>query len=137
MSGMDKAHILLFAGIASVLSSLIASAISPAGHKTTAFFLGLLLGPIGILIAAVLGNRPAANDSASLMAQLPDLTPARTHAPLHDVPDEITIRRDGQILGTWPLADVLDYLADGRLLPGDHYLHDPAANRWHLLSRLQ
>jgi len=127
--------IALFFGI--LLCGLIATAISPAGQKGQAFALGVLLGPIGILIAAVLGNRYHAT-AAAHHRPIRDITPDPTfNRALSEAPLEVTIRREGQILGTWPLSDVLDYLADGRLLPGDHYLHDPAANSWRLLSRLQ
>ncbi len=134
------APFLLALFIGGLLCGLIGVAVSPAGMKGQGFALGVLLGPIGILIAAVLGNRQPAPQSApqQLMARTRDLAPDPSfNRSLAEAPLEMTIRRDGHILGTWPLSDVLEYLTDGRLLPGDHYLQNPATNSWRLLSRLQ
>jgi hypothetical protein len=50
-----------------------------------------------------------------------------------EIAEKVTVARDGEILGTWLYSDVLDYVADGRLSPSDHYL-DKRRNQWKELS---
>jgi hypothetical protein len=129
-----------------ILCAPIASILAGPGQRGNGFVLGLLFGPFGVLIAVILGNRASAERTAAaamerqtaalLAVQRPPTPAANPASSLTDVPDELTIRRNGEILGTWPLADVLGYLATGELVPSDHYLHNPATQQWRLLSRI-
>lgn len=129
-----------------ILCALIGCTLAGPGQRGNGFVLGLLFGPLGVLIAVVLGNRASAERSAAeAMERQTAAILAATRAPtpaaiptssLADVPDELTIRRNGEIIGTWPLADVLGYLGSGELVPSDHYLHNPATQQWRLLSRI-
>lgn len=139
---MDSIAILLIW----ILCALIGCTLAGPGQRGNGFVLGLLFGPLGVLIAVVLGNRASAERSAAeamerqtallLAAQKRPAASPHPVSSLADVPDELTIRRNGEILGTWPLADVLGYLGTGELLPSDHYLHNPATQRWRLLSSI-
>jgi hypothetical protein len=129
-----------------ILCALIACTLAGPGQRGNGFVLGFLFGPLGVLIAVVLGNRASAERTAAaameqqtaaiLAASRQPIKAAIPVSSLTDVPDELTIRRNGEIIGTWPLADVLGYLETGELVPTDHYLHNPAANQWRLLSRI-
>jgi hypothetical protein len=129
-----------------ILCALIGCTLAGPGQRGNGFVLGLLFGPLGVLIAVVLGNRAAAEHAAAealerqtaaiLAAQKRPASSPHPASSLADVPDELTIRRNGEIIGTWPLADVLGYLTTGELLPSDHYLHNPATQRWRLLSSI-
>lgn len=129
-----------------ILCALVACILAGPGQRGNGFVLGLLFGPLGVLIAVLLGNRASAERAAaaSLEHQTALLLAARQRpaaspnpvSSLSDVPDQLTIRRNGEIIGTWPLADVLGYLGTGELLPSDHYLHNPATQQWRLLSRI-
>lgn len=129
-----------------ILCALIGCLLAGPGQRGNGFVLGLLFGPLGVLIAVVLGNRAAAEHAAAeamecqtaaiLAAQKRPAASPHPVSSLADVPDQLTIRRNGEIIGTWPLADVLGYLATGELLPSDHYLHNPAIQRWRLLSSI-
>jgi hypothetical protein len=129
-----------------ILCALIGCTLAGPGQRGNGFVLGLLFGPLGVLIAVVLGNRASAERAASAALErqtallfAAQQRPAASPHPvssLADVPDELTIRRNGEIIGTWPLADVLSYLSTGELVPSDHYLHNPATQQWRLLSRI-
>jgi hypothetical protein len=129
-----------------ILCALIGSTLAGPGQRGNGFVLGLLFGPLGVLIAVVLGNRASAEraaaealerQTAAILAATRAPTPAASPtSSLADVPDQLTIRRNGEILGTWPLADVLHYLTTGQLVPSDHYLHNPTTQHWRLLSRI-
>jgi hypothetical protein len=138
---MTPATFILLCLITGLACGAISAAVVPGGQRGLAFLIGFLLGPLGVLIAVILGNRSpdrhTSGTPAALMARLPDLTPRPVQSSFTDLPDHLTIRRGPDILGTWPLADVLDFLTEGRLVPTDHYLHDPTRDRWHPLTRLQ
>jgi hypothetical protein len=129
-----------------ILCALIGYTLAGPGQRGNGFVLGLLFGPIGVLIAVLLGNRASAERTAAdalerqtsllMAAQRRQVASPHPVSSLSDVPDQLTIRRNGEIIGTWPLADVLGYLGTGELLPSDHYLHNPATQQWRLLSRI-
>ncbi len=129
-----------------ILCALIGCTLAGPGQRGNGFVLGLLFGPLGVLIAVVLGNRASAERAAAealerqtallLAAQQRPAASPHPASSLADVPDQLTIRRNGEIIGTWPLADVLSYLGTGQLVPSDHYLHNPATQHWRLLSRI-
>lgn len=101
-----------------------------SGHGAAGFMLGILLGPIGIIVTAIL--------TATAKPQPVHYSPAPRPVdlmPLHETPDHLTIARDGQVIGTWPLADVLDYLTTGQLQQSDYYLHRNGTT-WIPLRRL-
>ncbi len=113
---------------------------------------GFLFGPLGLIAAYLTGKREEEKqererimeENIARMAAIAsgEWKPPRPAPPAHppsslaDVPDNLTIRRNGEIIGTWPLADVLGYLGSGELVPSDHYLHNPATQQWRLLSRI-
>lgn len=132
----------LYAYAGWVLCALVGTAIgSTAGKKALGFALGSLLGPLGLILTAILcigGKKteptiiyrdPPAESLASLARR-------NTPAPAADfIPDHLTISRDGTIIGTWPLADVQDYLATGHLTGRDLFLHSNGQT-WLPLTRL-
>ena len=122
-----------------LLCALLGTAIgSTAGKKGVGFALGTLLGPLGLILTAILcigGKKPDPTPTyhpttTHTHPQRNTPAPAATH-----IPDHLTIARDGTILGTWPLADVQDYLANGQLIPTDHFLH-ANGHTWLPLSRV-
>jgi len=124
-----------------ILCGLIGCNLAGPEQRGNGFVVGLLFGPLGVIIAVMLGNRASAERAATAALHATHRA-ARPAAPVNpasslaDVPDQLTIRRDGEIIGTWPLADVLAFLNTGELVPTDHYLHDPATQTWRLLSRI-
>lgn len=134
-------YLLIFILVCGFLGAIVGGKSSGLG-----FVLGALLGPFGVIAAAVVGNRAALE--AMLLwhqhaaGQYPPTQEARlsvadpaARSPLAGLPSELTIRRKGELIGTWPLADVLEYLTDGRLLPTDEYRKSPKV--WSLLKHLQ
>jgi hypothetical protein len=117
-----------------LLCGLLGAAVGrEAGKGRLGFCLGILLGPLGLLIAAVAtipGRKTPPSPSPSLHRPAP---PATETTPA--IPDHLTIARNGAILGTWTYADTLDFLSAGRLVPSDQW-HDPDKNRWLPLARL-
>lgn len=132
---MEIALLLLFLGL---IFGLISTAVSAEKRKGLGFLLGFLLGPLGILIAAIACRQPRDPQ----VIYYPAAGPARNtathsnHSTLADTPSQLTIKRDRKIIGTWPLADALDLLNAGTLLPDDQYLHNEKPETWRLLSRL-
>lgn len=116
--------------ISCLLCGVIAMICAHTSRQGLAFLLGLLFGPLGILIAAVL--RPA---EATAPPQIQG-TPARP-AALPELPDLFEIRRGygagAEHYGPYTLDDVLTHLAEGTLLPTDQYR--TSAGHWALLSR--
>jgi hypothetical protein len=156
-------HIIADASLGMFLIGLAAGAticgaigysVSVGDNRPTGFLLGFLLGPLGIIIAAIIGNREPKQRSAyhdggvhiSHSSYRPPVGNRHVEQRMRasavpspelppQVPDDVTVNRDGAIIGTWRYADVLEYLADGRLLPTDSW-HDPMSGRWHPLGRL-
>lgn len=103
-------QLFLLAGICAVIARCVA-------HPTTrdlATILGFFLGPIGVIIAALLPGKPSAVPSASHAS--PELPP---------LPESFQIRRgwgtEVQIHGPYTMEEVLDYLRSGTLSPEDYY----------------
>lgn len=115
--------IVVFWAICGVVAGLVAGP-----QRTMGFWLGILFGPIGIIVAAIIGNRPPPQ---TVYASPPP--PAITVKP---PPLKMTIRRKGKILGEYSYADVIDYLQTGTLHPTDMYLADPAKGTWSMLKFL-
>jgi hypothetical protein len=125
-----------------VVCAILAGVVAGKEKQGTGVLLGFLLGPFGILIAALVGSR-AATERARLeeMVRQNARRPGNAAAPsttskLADVPTTLTIKRDGQIIGTWSLEEVLGYLETGELVGSDQYLHDPENGTWRILSRI-
>lgn len=122
------------------------------GNRGRGMVYGFFFGPFGVIAAYVIGKRSeeqqererTMEENIARMAAIAsgEWKPPRPAPPAHppsslaDVPDQLTIRRNGEIIGTWPLADVLTYLSTGQLVPSDHYLHNPTTQHWRLLSRI-
>ena len=120
--------------IGALLCGLIAMVCAHRTRKGLAFFLGVFFGPIGILIAAVM--RPT--DTGYQAPAATAAAPVRNQpAEFPELPDQFEIRRgsgaSAQHYGPYPLDAVLNYLADGTLLPTDQYR--TLAGHWALLSR--
>lgn len=133
-----KLFFILFASW--VLCALFAAAVGSVGKRTgLGFALGVFLGPLGILIAALvaIGSRNNAPAQPTVVYLPHPSSTARTTGPqqnaMQNLPEHLTIARDGELLGTWPLSDVMDYLAEGSLLPTDQYLQ---GNLWLPLRRI-
>lgn len=137
--GMETVVLLL---IVAALFGALGAAVSSSSKRGLGFLLGFLLGPIGIIVAAI-----AAKNVVPQMTVYHSTAPTsggQQHSPhnpdfrspLDDAPMDLTIRRDGAIIGTWPLADALDYIEQGLIAPSDYYLRDPEKNIWSLVSRL-
>ena len=144
--------IFLFFFLMPIVCGIMGWFMAGPGQRGPGMVYGFFFGPFGLIAAWVIRQRAEAqeererimSENIALMAAIASgEQKPRSHAPtaipassLTDVPDELTIRRNGEIIGTWPLADVLGYLATGELVPTDHYLHNAAANQWRLLSRI-
>lgn len=124
------------------LCGLLGAALGSTGKKAgLGFALGILLGPLGLLLTVLLliSQRPPQQPTIIYMQPPGYSSPAAPHIPLTQknlldtLPDHLTIARHGEILGTWPLADVQDYLHTGHLLPTDHY--QTPTGHWSQLSR--
>lgn len=125
-----------------VVCAILAGVVAGKEKQGTGVLLGFLLGPFGILIAAIVGNRAATErvrleEMVRHNARRPGYAAApSTTSKLADVPTTLTIRRDGEIIGTWSLEEVLGYLETGELVGSDQYLHDPPNGTWRILSRI-
>lgn len=110
-----------------------------AGKSGLGFALGILLGPIGILITAVVSSGGGARQVV-IYNRGPVVTgsncgdPASIYGGPNSIPSHLTIRRDNQEIGTWPLADVLEYLQSGHLIPSDMFRN--THGQWQYLSSL-
>ena len=132
---------ILFAAVGWLLCAPIACTLAGPDKRGDGFVVGLLFGPLGVVMAVMLGNRASAERAAFAALHATHRTtrpstPLNSTSNLADVPDHLTIRRDGEVIGTWPLEDVLTFLNSGELVPTDHYLHDPASQTWRLLRRI-
>jgi hypothetical protein len=134
--------------IEAVVSALFAMALADIGKRAgLGFVLGLVFGPFGVIAAAIVGvglkrvetfsgypvgYAPAAAGSAARIT-----TGDRAFVePAKDIPAKMTVARNGEVLGTWLYADVLDYLADGRLLPTDMFRDSKKDRQWAPLSSI-
>lgn len=108
------AGILLFIGM---LFGIVGHSLS--GGRTAGFFFGFLLGPIGLIIAALIKDQRPEPQHQSLTYT--SITPTA----LPTLPEEFHIRRGfgaaAEHYGPYSLADVMAYLEDGTLLPTDLY----------------
>ncbi len=128
---MEPSTLLVILVISAIICGTIAIICAHPSRQGLAFVLGVLFGPLGILIAAILRPLVAAPPSTA-----PGSSTSRPTGPAPacpELPDEFHIRRGPHHYGPYPLDTVLTYLADGTLLPTDQY-RTPAGH-WSLLSR--
>ncbi len=107
------------------------------GHRGLGIALGLLLGPIGCIIAAILPQRAgssAAGASYSGTGAVVDYqrwqqqqSAARATREPPTLP--LRIRRGTEELGAWTFEEICTYLADGRLSMEDDY-YDLQSRTW-------
>ena len=116
---------LLFAFIACVLCAVLGAAVACESRKGLGFLVGFLLGPIGVIVAAVM--KPAAAPPVAYSGRTAG--PTRS-SPFESLPNRVSVSRRGEVIGTYELADFMDKLADGSLLETDYYLKDPQAGTW-------
>jgi len=135
----SESDLFLYSFAGWVLCALVGTAIgSTAGKKALGFALGSLLGPLGLILTAILCIGGKKTEPIIIYREPPAESLARrnTPAPAADfIPDHLTISRDGQVIGTWPLADVQDYLATGHLTGRDLFLHSNGQT-WLPLTRI-
>jgi hypothetical protein len=131
------------------ISSAIGAACAGKGNEGQGALLGLLLGPIGIIIAIIIGctsnktNDDAvaayiaatkATQAATAPAVAP-VAPAPAKTPAWDtMPENVYIKRDGEIIGQWPIASIIGFIALGNIVETDQYLD--RAGQWRSIARV-
>src|SRR5689334_10691153 len=99
---MELAVLLVFIGI---LCGALAAAVSRPETKGLGFLLGFVLGPIGIVVAAILAKnaapqtvvyQPGPQARLTMHEAAPDPS---ARSVLDEVPASLTIRREGEIIG--------------------------------------
>ncbi len=125
--------IILF--VSALVCGVLGQMVAPRDKKNTGGILGFLLGPLGVLIAALL--KPETTVAAVATHPQSTSSPSRFPDSPPPLPDSFLIRRgfgtETQHYGPYTLEQVMDYLQDGTLLPTDHY--QTAAGHWALLSK--
>lgn len=157
MSESDLVGIFVISWIASIILGAVIG--QGKGRLAEGLLLGLVLGWIGVLIAALLSDpSQARRDKLSIereelnleiqraqLAQLRQLQGAPPVAPPRPTPSAhmqaaegesmLTVAREGKMLGEYPLAKVYELLQDGRLLARDHY-YEKKSREWRTLDSL-
>ena len=127
------------------ISSAIGAACAGKGNEGQGALLGFLLGPIGIIIAIIIGcTRNKTNDAAvaayiaAANATAPATAPAApapAKTPAWDtMPENVYIKRDGEIIGQWPIASIIGFIALGNIVETDQYLD--RAGQWKSIARV-
>ncbi len=133
---MSESDLLFFACIAVGLNGIIGFIIGTAYKiKAAGFLWGFLLGPIGWLVVFAIGvgknQRERMELESYALARRTTPAPVAAPAPVEDF--KLRIRRNGAVLGQWPLYEVRDYLEQGNLVWEDEYF-DRSLNSWVQLS---
>lgn len=125
---MEPATFITLFFLSGLICAILGRCVAAAGRESFGFLLGLILGPIGVIVAALLKPDATAPYVPTIHRQ-PDGPP-----PL---PDQFTIRRGfgaaAEHYGPYSLEEVMNHLTSGALLPTDHY--QTPAGHWSQLSK--
>ena len=131
------------------ISSAIGAACAGKGNEGQGALLGFLLGPIGIIIAIIIGCTSNKTNDAAVAAYIAaanatqaatapataPAAPAPAKTPAWDtMPENVYIKRDGEIIGQWPIASIIGFIALGNIVETDQYLD--RAGQWKSIARV-
>ena len=133
---MSESDFLLLICVAIAVNGVIGCVVGSVYNlKVLGTLLGFILGPIGWLVVFAVGvgknHRERMELESYALARRSAPAPVAAPAPVENF--KLRIRRNGAVLGQWPLYEVRDYLEQGSLVWEDEYF-DRSLNSWVQLS---